>query len=372
MNKSWEITTYVLNTSSSNERQTADNLKEQLDSVIKEWRLNTNTKRLCITSDNASNIVKAISMSFYTLTHVRCFAHTINIAVQKALKVKSVNTCIGHIKRIVGFFARSPAAKGLLKEKQKQLEKPEHILINDVTTRWNSTVDMLDRFLEQKSVIYTALDELRNLDLLHSMEKIDSSMVSAVVELLNHFKTATIEMSSESKCTISLIIPLQISLLEKCEHLETDSGYIKEMKSILHDDLQPRYDAKTELKYLQEATMLDPRFKKIPNMTPEELNDVYSSIKTAMMERYLHSSSSQSNIPSADSGANANTDSDIQVLEHTKACEPATSSYSSSGKPSDASALDSLLGDEYKSVSVTSEVTLLDRVKLEVSSLFQM
>jgi hypothetical protein len=59
--------------------------------------------QIFITTDNASNISKAVNES--GLPHVRCFAHTLNLAVQKGLEVASSH--ITRIRKVVGFFHRS-------------------------------------------------------------------------------------------------------------------------------------------------------------------------------------------------------------------------------------------------------------------------
>ena len=49
----------------------------------------------------------------------------------------------------------------ILREKQKSLNLAENGLILDVKTRWNSTYDMIDRYLQQDSAVYAALNDSR-------------------------------------------------------------------------------------------------------------------------------------------------------------------------------------------------------------------
>ena len=56
-----------------------------------------------ITTDNASNISKAVKESGHN--HVRCFGHTINIAVQKGLL--NMQTQLAKLRKIVKYFHHS-------------------------------------------------------------------------------------------------------------------------------------------------------------------------------------------------------------------------------------------------------------------------
>lgn len=61
-----------------------------------------------------------------------------------------------------GFFHRSATATAVLVTKQKMLEIASHKLFMDVTTRWNSSMDMLNRYLKQQAAITATLStELR-------------------------------------------------------------------------------------------------------------------------------------------------------------------------------------------------------------------
>lgn len=89
--------------------------------------------------------------------HIKCFAHTLNLASQKALKTPSMAKLVSRIKRIVACFHKSTTATAVLKAKQSLLNIPEHKLIIDVATRWNSSLEMITRFLEQQPAILSAL-----------------------------------------------------------------------------------------------------------------------------------------------------------------------------------------------------------------------
>ncbi len=89
--------------------------------------------------------------------HIKCFAHTFNLASQAGLIVSRVSRLLGHVRKVMAFFHRSATATAVLTEKQKMLEIASHKLIMDVVTRWNSSMDMLESYLEQQAAITTAL-----------------------------------------------------------------------------------------------------------------------------------------------------------------------------------------------------------------------
>lgn len=65
--------------------------------------------KIYITTDNARNISKAVEESHFD--HVRCFAHTVNLAVQKGLKVTGITSQLARIRKIVKYFRKSNKGK---------------------------------------------------------------------------------------------------------------------------------------------------------------------------------------------------------------------------------------------------------------------
>ena len=152
----WDLKSYCLGTRKMEESHTGENLSNMLTDTIKIWKLSKFDVLPALTTDNASNIMNAGKLANIEI-HIRCFAHTLNLATQRGLKIQQVAKINTKIRRVVAFFHRSNIASALLKHKQILLELPEHKLIIDVSTRWNSTYDMITRYIEQQNAVEAVL-----------------------------------------------------------------------------------------------------------------------------------------------------------------------------------------------------------------------
>ena len=97
---------------------------------------------LPISTNNVSSIEVGVRESGYG-PHVTCFAHTLNLATKKAQAMPTMNSLLVRIRKIVKYFRKTTTAAGILKQKHKLLELPEHRLMTEVDTRWNSSFDMV-------------------------------------------------------------------------------------------------------------------------------------------------------------------------------------------------------------------------------------
>lgn len=82
-----------------------------------------------------------------------CFAHTLHLVVIDGLKDEKIHRLISICKAAVECFHRSTKASNKLKEIQEQMGKPIQKLINSTPTRWNSTLNMTLRILENLEVL---------------------------------------------------------------------------------------------------------------------------------------------------------------------------------------------------------------------------
>jgi len=83
-----------------NERHTIENLSVFLKNIVRTWGIQH--KIVTVVSDNAPNIVGTIKDSNFR--HISCFAHNVNLVVQKGLKKiinvqKKVKSIVEHFKR---------------------------------------------------------------------------------------------------------------------------------------------------------------------------------------------------------------------------------------------------------------------------------
>ena len=161
--------------------------------------------RAC-SGDNASNIVAAVRITGWQ--HVPCFTHTLNLVVLAAIKAdRSVHDLQKKRKQIVCFFHHCSKSSEKVKEIQGQLGIPQHKLIREVETRWNSTYYMFDRIIEQHQAVTTALCLGNRNDMCLAASEVE--LLKAAVTVLKPFEATIREMSVDKYISISKVIPLE-------------------------------------------------------------------------------------------------------------------------------------------------------------------
>lgn len=109
----------------STERHTTENVRAEIESVIQDFKLDG--KVVAVVTDNAANMIAAMRTS--NIVGVGCAAHSLQIAVKKALTASNTTEVLAKTRRIVGHVKHSPANYRELKELMKEKGEPEEALV---------------------------------------------------------------------------------------------------------------------------------------------------------------------------------------------------------------------------------------------------
>lgn len=269
----------VLQTEKMMGNHTGENLALELDEALTKWELQG--KVTAVTVDNAANIGKACTLSRWCDLKIGCFAHTLNLAASKTAQIAQDNFA-KWVRPAVKFFHKSHVGAQVLSEMQKNLSLPNHKLILDVKTRWNSSYLMIERFMEQRLAVSASLDDPRldgQLDarlVKSDLDELQIRKANEYLELMKHFYDATKVVSSENSPCASLILTIQTALEKTFTVAEADSEFVKKLKNTVLNDLQKRYKDPALRNFLEEATALDPRTKNkkcVPKETWARIED---------------------------------------------------------------------------------------------------
>jgi len=258
------------------ESHTSINLSVKIKSVITDWGLDE--KVGLVVSDNANNIKGAISI--LNLKHFGCFAHSLNLIVQHALKLSTIFDTISIVKSIVGHFKRSSNASHELDKYQQNSGTVPKKIIQDIVTRWNSTYYMLCRFVELENAIKATLAILdTNLPTLSPEQW---KLCKELCVVLKPFEEVTKIVSGENYMSASLVIVLYKGLKDVTDKMYLKNFDINTTQVIieLQNGLQKRFSNLEMSNTLTMCTFLDPRFKHFP-LSENTANETKNKIVNA-------------------------------------------------------------------------------------------
>ncbi|KAJ8910633.1 hypothetical protein NQ315_012501 [Exocentrus adspersus] len=282
--------THLLDCFSYTEKHTAENLGSLLKKTFEEWRIEN--KVVCIVSDNAANIIAAIRKGGWASRP--CFAHSINLLVQDGLK--QIENMLNKLKAIVAYFKRSSSALVKLQQTQKQMQLPEVKLKQDIVTRWDSTLDMVQRACQIKDAIISTL-ALKN-PALNTISANEYIILEKLIDILQIFKDVTEEVSEEKGVTISKILLFVRAIYEHIQKYYNNPDLETELKGVVEvfrNNFFKRFSDVEDIAVYAESTVLDPRFKKYGFKEEHKYSDVvlnlrkklsYVSLKERVEEKY--------------------------------------------------------------------------------------
>ena len=236
-----------------------------------------------IVRDNAKNIVKAFNEeSGYT--SVGCIIHSLQLVIKKeVIEFPAVKEALDKARDICTHANKSTTFSAELRKQQRlQIGGKEKVLIQDVPTRWNSTFDMGERFLELKVAIISSLATADTY--LVQLTKTDWTYLEKATRVLQVFKEATVMLSSRN-ASISQVIYIITLIMRNLKETLADHG-VKQLKRTLKEGMEDRFDDYETQDMYALATYLDPRFKGFFFRNPENAAQAKEKI-AEKLERLL-------------------------------------------------------------------------------------
>ena len=233
---------------------TGEMICSKYKAMFEEWDIKKEQLHLFVV-DNASNMRRAMLNDDFP--YIGCFSHTLQLIVNDGvLSQRYVKDIVATCHHIVGHFKRSQLACSRLKEIQASLGTPLHRLRQDVATRWNSTLYMLESIAEQKMALAAYAAECSDIPQL-SVHQL--SIIDKIIALLKPIEDITQSISSE-KASASMMIPFVRALRKNWEDIDDDRG-VQTMKEEMLSLLNRRYSGIESNESLVLAMILDPCFK---------------------------------------------------------------------------------------------------------------
>ncbi|CAG9833257.1 unnamed protein product [Diabrotica balteata] len=297
-----EFFSKVLSTEEILGHHTGENISNILKEIFCRW--NILHKITTIVSDNGPNIKCAI-IEFLKKHHHPCVAHTLNLSVNDALKNNTEFQCIlNKCKKIVGHFNHSALSCNKLKSVQQQMGFPVLKVKQDVTTRWNSTLLMLERLVTIKDALSITMTKIDK-----APEFLDASewgVIEESLKLLKPLEIMTTALSGEKYPTLSTVIPLLRGLQFSLNRMDTTTDICGNLKQSLLDTIARRLGILEYDKIISKAVFLDPRFKKLAfgndtnannaqKWITEELTAIVNENSNAEIQEHQHTSVSDDN-----------------------------------------------------------------------------
>ncbi|XP_028388787.1 zinc finger BED domain-containing protein 4 [Phyllostomus discolor] len=230
-------------------------VQKQLECWWEAWVTSTGLQVGITVTDNPG-IGKTLNEAEHS--SVQCFSHTVNLIVGEAVKSqRMVQNLLSIARKVCERVLRSHRARERLAELQREHELPPHHLLQDVPSRWGTSLRMLERLVEQKR----AVDEMSAECGFRELISCDQwEVMQSVCHALKPFDAASREMSGHMS-TLGQVIPMIHILNRKVEMLFEETMGIDTMLKSLKEAMVSRLSATLHDPRYVFATLLDPRYK---------------------------------------------------------------------------------------------------------------
>ncbi|RVE68512.1 hypothetical protein OJAV_G00093430 [Oryzias javanicus] len=267
----WQLRSTALTVMKTEERHFASVCAEHFLDVARQWGVEEKVSTL--TTDSARNMIAAARQ--LPFEHVPCVAHCIHRVITVCLHNSPFDSTLAKCRKLVGHFKHSPANFAELEQKQIAHDQKKESLAQDVTTRWNSTLEMIKRILRNVEPLRDALAEHATNVTMPTPAELDK--LKKLEEVLEHCKFISELLGGEKFVSCSVVLPALCHLSRVMETSEDDPAYLAKFKKNFTAEMESR-KPKMNIAWLRMATALDPRFKDLKCLKRHERPEVWRSL----------------------------------------------------------------------------------------------
>lgn len=258
------------------EDNAAETITRVLYETFIEWGVSS--KVFGATTDGGKDVAKACSLLDIAV-QMPCLGHTFDAGIQQAFQLPKLGALLARCRRLVEYFQQSTVAMYMLYQKQTQQRTAPCMLVSNRVPGWGSTLAMLQRLKEQQfAVAGVLLEDSNNHHLM--LEAAEWATIEGLVDLLQPFQQVAEMLSASRYPSISMVKPLLHMLLNTTLNVkETDSKEISMAKEVIAKELARTYQETPEIDmFLNVATFLDPRYKRLPFLSAFERQQVENRV----------------------------------------------------------------------------------------------
>lgn len=278
LDDTWCLKSFALGVRRVGERHYAQACSEHFMAVATEWGIHN--KVTTFATDNARNMVNAVALTPYD--HMPCIAHSLQLSVNKALAESGIDAVLSKCRKIVGHFKHSAANNNELNHEQLKLKHKEEGLVQDVPTRWNSTLQMIERLVANKDPVLAVLQHPDHKHQLAILTDGEWEKLRVVQSLLEPCRYATEMLGGEQYVSCSVVLPMLCYLFREMTVSDDDAAYAVRFKNAYSTDLTNRRQ-NCNLKWLEISTALDPRFKLLKCLPKGKREEVWAELKNLIL-----------------------------------------------------------------------------------------
>ncbi|KAK0135550.1 Zinc finger BED domain-containing protein 1 [Merluccius polli] len=185
-----------------------------------------------------------------------------------------------NVRKVVGHFKHSPPNTAELKTQQVAHGLKAEALVQDVPTRWNSTLEMIKRVQRNQEALRDVLAQKKNNVTMPTKSELEKLQKLEI--LLEPCRYFTELRGGEKFVSCSVVLPALCHLSRVMESSEDDPAYIVKFKQTFSADMT-RKD-KTNLTWLKISTATNLRFKDLKCLHRSQRAEVWALIAGLLKE----------------------------------------------------------------------------------------